>query len=123
MIAVSTQEEWDFVLPEERGTESATTFRLRPLPLRVRDEAVDLLTRRGTAEGIPFGTFSTLVLRSGLVGWTNFKTAKGAEVAFGVDRNGKVRDDLLERIPHDAALTIANEVMFHSQLTEADRKN
>lgn len=122
MIAVSTREEWDYVLLEERSSENPTVFRLRPLSLRDRNAAYDL-SGRFSEQNVPYGTWATTVVRGGLAGWKNLGDGKGGEVRFAVDRGGKVREELLEVLPMPVCLELASEIITHSQITEDDRKN
>jgi hypothetical protein len=123
MIALSSKEEWDFSLAEERGQEGATVFRLRPLSLRDRNEVEDLIGASMGSKGFAYGSVNTKVLRGGLAGWSGLRDAKGADVRFAIDREGKVRDDLLERLPAAACMEIATEILTHSTMTATDRKN
>jgi hypothetical protein len=123
MIAMSTRETWDYELQEERGAEGATRFQLRPLSLRDRNEVEDLIGASVGTKGYPYGTVNTKVLRGGLVGWSALKDDKGVDVRFAVDREGKVREELLERLPSAACMEIATEILSHSTMTASDRKN
>jgi len=123
MIALSPRETWEYVLQEERGTETPTRFVLRPLTLRERNEAEDILGASMAVKGYAYGSFNTKVLRAGLAGWHDLKDGNGAEVRYGVDRDGKVREDLLERLPSAVCMELANEIMTRSTVSSADRKN
>lgn len=123
MIALSTREEWSYTLAEERGVEGATTFRLRPLSLRERNEVEDLIGASANSRGYPYGTVNTKVLRGGLAGWDGLRDAAGAEVRYAVDRDGKVREDLLERLPSAVCMELATEILTRTTMSAADRKN
>lgn len=123
MIALSAREEWDYVLTEDRGTAAPTRFRLRPLTLRERNEVEDLIGESIGTRGYRYGTVNTKVLRAGLAGWDGLTDAAGAEVRYAADRDGRVREELLERLPSAACMELANEILMRSTVTAADRKN
>lgn len=123
MIALSAREEWEYVLEEDRGGEAPTTFRLRPLTLRDRNEVEDLIGASFNTKGYPYGTINTKILRGGLAGWSALRDATGAEVRYAIDHDGKVREELLERLPALVCAELANEILTRSTMTGGDRKN
>lgn len=123
MIALSAREEWTYVLVEDRGTEAPTTFTLRPLTLRDRNEVEDMIGASIGTRGYPYGSVNTKVLRGGLAGWSGLRDLAGAEIRYTVDREGKVREELLERLPSAVCMELATEVLTRSTMTIGDRKN
>lgn len=123
MIATSARIETEYILKEERGTESPTVFRLRPLTRRERDELGDMLGLQLDKTTYPGGSFTTKLVRGGLVGWRDFRDAAGADVPFATTPDGKPTDETLERIPMDAYVELANEIFRQSNLSAGERKN
>ena len=123
MIATSAREEMDNTLEEERSNDAPTVFRLRPLTRRERDEVNDLMGLHAGQNGYPCGSFNTKVLRGGLAGWRNLMDQKGAEVPYHTERDGKVTDEALERLPAAVCVELANEILRRSTMSAADRKN
>lgn len=123
MIALSAREEWDYVLVDDRGTDSPTTFRLRPLRLLERIEVENIISESVGAKAYKYGTVNLKLLRAGLVGWTAMKDARGVNVPFVADPDGTVRDDALERLPSTVCMELANEILTRSTMSADDRKN
>jgi len=123
MIAISPKEVREYILENERGSESPTIFKLRPLSLRETIEIEDLIGNSLEASGYPVGTFNYRVIRYGLCGWSNLKDQEGQEVPFITDPNGRVSDKSLERLPTAVRTELANAIWTMSNIDSREAKN
>lgn len=116
-IAINPEETVRFILERERGQEDATVFLVKPPTYKLSEQlwnrARTQETEDGYSGGMPMGTFYRLAAEQCLVGWENFKDAKGAEVPF--------EGDPLERLEWDDICEIAEHVRTLAKLTKEER--
>jgi len=118
--------EFDYVLKADRDlpAEERTTFRLRPLTFREREdisttEAID--AGEGTKIAINRFTITRKILNYGLVGWKNLLSFQGTPLEFA-RTNGVLSDTTLDSI-QDCATEIANAITERSQVDKELAKN
>lgn len=126
MPTVPSLEEFDYVLRDERDLPESkrTTFRLRPLRYKEREEC-ERLEWRDDPNGPVLITESLKVARktlnAGLIGWTGLKDSAGNEIKF--ERNGKgIKEGLLDLIA-PWANELANAITRGSSLAQDEAKN
>jgi len=122
-IAIDPEEVREYALKEDRDLPASaqTLFMLKPLDLR--DERAAECALRGTADKP--GTnhdFVLCVLRGGMRGWRNFKTADGSDVDFTADGRGRPDDAALRRLSFKQRGELADAIvgLGASKLSEED---
>jgi hypothetical protein len=123
-IAVDPGESWDYVLEDERDQEPAearTVFELKPLTLK--DERRVAQLSKGGEDAVGATEAGTFILKAGLCGWRNFRTARGSDVPFVLGADGKVSDRSLEMIDQASRAEIIKAILYRNTLTETDQKN
>lgn len=103
---------FDFIIESDRAlpADEQTVFRLRPLT------AIEY-QRAGEHSAVSTAECWRYVLKSALLGWSNFRDSAG-EVKFLSEITAN-----LSRLSHEQTGEIANKILESSQVTENDRKN
>ncbi|NIS28323.1 hypothetical protein GWN75_31985 [candidate division KSB1 bacterium] len=123
MIALSSLEEYEYILKEDRESEDPTVFILRPLSKRDAIEVEDLLGQYAGREGFPTGTFIYKCVKKGWKGARNLRDKKGKKVEFETGDDGCVADDLIFRLNSNRRSELANQVWEDANLTDNEVKN
>lgn len=119
-MVLSMAEEW-WTPPAEKEKQEKepshvpVTFLIRPLPLRYREQVMNLL---GMDEP-PVGSIQILRLRGGLRGWGGALSGE----KFTVDRDGCPTDETIEKLDLPRLRLVAEEVWRRSTLSEEARGN
>jgi hypothetical protein len=125
-IALNPRQEFDYVLECDRTLppEQQTVFRLRSLTVGEQADLEDsLAVRRGEDLGINVGSQKLRILRLGLVGWSNFRDAAGAEVPFEAIKGHPrhVTDVCLDRLDSEWRTELANAITERGRLAPAEK--
>ena len=121
MIVRSPKQTWNYVLQADRRLpkEKQTVFKLKHLTLAEEQALLDNWSRDPvTGQGVrnAVGSEHLLVLRRGLVGWTNLVDGDGLDIKFEPGPWGGATDALLFLIPlmdrEELARAIENEMVF-----------
>lgn len=137
VIALTPRLRHPYVLRRERSlaAEQRTTFYLRTLTVEERAALMDISSSFDQDDRtirVPAGTQALSTVRAGLLGWSNLKDDKGADVPFeaGAERavlgGHKVApptDACLDRLPLDVLLELANAIRDAATLSDDDAKN
>lgn len=146
--ALNTSEVVPFVFDDDpgKGTSDETKFFLRVLPTRefakLRDMGMSM--RRTTAKSkdedvaaddleIEISSNDTAIdyVRRGLEGWENFQGADGTPIEFNTKswflKGSKpvqaITDELVDQIPHDRIMGLAEEIVRINTVTSKEIKN
>jgi len=128
-IAISLDDTYEYVLPEEKENPDKTIWIIGSIPGRIMHKL--LLSIRQSNGDIQVEHETTMeTVRHGLKGWKNFKNAKGDQKEFqkeklfcyGKDRE-VLKDSLLDEINPDALSKLAFQMLSSNQLSEQERKN
>lgn len=116
-IAVSTKEEFEYVLESERDEagnpkEGATVFVCRPL---TTVEYNQVFVASGN---VIFGS-GELAVRRGLLSWRNFKDAAGNDVRLARS-GGRISDDSINRLSPDWLAELGAEILKRSRAGAED---
>jgi len=130
-IAIDPNRVTEYVLECDRALprEKQTIFKVRPPTLAASTEAAATLrsvTRPdGTTTDADGHAFALVMLRRCLVGWENYRTAEGEEVAFEADSGGRPSDKTLARIhpSYRGEIAIAISKLGSEKLSEDDLGN
>lgn len=110
----------DFVVAEERGTSSPTTFQLRPIQ---RGLLIEIENAIALAAGKnPIGTLRNRTLKECLRGWRGLIDENGAEVPFQAQPDGRITDEALERIYPDWGYEMFEFLLGEARLTAGEKK-
>jgi len=115
IIAQAKITEMDYIIEDDRESESPTVFKIRPLDgqqyMGVMAEA------NMTSDGDMTFSESTMkkTLRYGLTGWNNFPDADGKDVKFSRVNFG--------RIPVEGLTELFSEIIRVSSMSEDETKN
>ena len=128
-IALDPQATFDYVLEDDRKLpeEERTAFVLRGITVAEEARVADtMISSIPGQEELSFrsGTHQLTVLRSGLRGWRNFKSADGAEIEFEKARSHPrhVTDDCLDRLSSKHRTEIVSAILDRGSLTEEEGK-
>lgn len=135
MIALTPLARWTYVLERERlkklddGTivpiprdEQTTTFELEHLSLSEEQALLDDIgfDEHGNRIRKNRGSVHLRMLRTKLVGWTNFRDKDGTAVAFEKGPLGGAKDELLRRISLGDREELANAIENQTAFTQAE---
>lgn len=111
-IAITTRENFDFVLEDERESEDKTTFQCRPLTTVEFQQCLSAVG--GEVAFLPFKA-----AKMGLLGWKNFKDSKGNEIRFET-KGGVVSDRCVNMLPPQDLVAIGREIINRSTAEPED---
>lgn len=127
-IAIDPRSVRRYVLSDERKLiaegkltrDAATKFLLKTMSIETEGR-VARATQEGTHETL------LITLREGLVGWENFRDARGIEVPFVVypadhPLKGQPTDETLERVPRSCRGELMAATMELSNVSESERE-
>lgn len=124
MIALSPRDTWEFILPEERESDSPTVFGLRSLTLHERNDIADSISVDTASMARPMGTFSYKVCKYSVQYIRNIITAKGEALEYKLHEADKYfGDDVFEMLPLNVMTAIALDVWERSQIGKEELKN
>jgi hypothetical protein len=141
LIAIDTQEEIEFVIKEERGSDNPTVFRLAVLDSvtmgRIEDELLRFSRKVGAAAddsasvSMPINRFAEEVVCFGLRGWSNFQNSKGEDVEyktvskalFGLKPRPTMDPTLLPLFRRSWLTEISDAIMGKNRLDKETEKN
>lgn len=122
-----------------KGTDQATTFKLKALDSRVHGKVRDSATRVMVDPSRPSDEVETTIEQSevhfmacsfGLAGWSNFQDARGNDVPFRTKKRNLggrsyeiVDPDLMRTIPSAVIKELAEEIMKDNELKEIEGKD
>jgi len=132
-IALLPNQRWDFVMPSEANLprDQQTVFHLRSLTKREKHHYQNLRTRQLGFIGNE-GECRFQIVRAGLVGWSNFKTADGREVKFVTEKEDvevlgrkcrPISEECMDHITDQLEVDLTEEILIGSNLNHEDRKN
>lgn len=130
-VATSPDHEWEYVLREERGTDSPTVFILGVLSATAEAAIEDALVQvhADRSMSAQTGTQTANILRAGLRGWRNFRDARGTDVPFPTSKGrmlggrATVTDEGLTMLAPKHRKELAEAITERNELTDDDRKN
>ena len=105
-IAITTRENFDFVLEAERDSEDKTVFHCRPLTTVEFNQICTMVG--GEVSFLPYQA-----VKRGLVGWTNFKDASGKAIALET-RGGLVSDRCVNMLAPADMMAIGSAIVNKS---------
>lgn len=124
-IALDPKSTFPYVLKDDRELpkEQQTVFQLRGLTVSEEATVTDsmILAHGGVEElSVRAGTHQLTVLRYGLKGWSNFKNADGADVAFEVEKGHPrcVTDACLDRLLPKYRAELSSAILERGVITE-----
>lgn len=122
-FAIDPEETWDFTpdgqddLPED----ARVAFALAPLDLKSEKRVAQL--SKGQEDFAGASEAGTFILKMGLRGWKNFKTAKGVDAPFVLGQDGKPSDRTLSLVDLTTRMQIVKAILYRNGITEDERKN
>jgi hypothetical protein len=126
-IALDPKATYEYVLEEDRKLpeEEQTVFTLRGLTVAEEARVADnMIASIPGQEEFAFrsGTHQLTVLRFGLRGWSNFKSATGSEVTFDIGRGNprQVTDEALDRLLPRHRQELVGAIMDRGSVTESE---
>lgn len=124
-IALDPKSTFSYVLRDDRELpkEQQTVFELRGLTVAEEASVTDsmILAHGGVEElSVRAGTHALTVLRFGLKGWSNFKNADGADVAFEVEKGHPrhITDTCLDRLAPKHRQELMQAILDRGTVTE-----
>lgn len=136
VIAIDPGEEFEFVLLADRALPendiNRTVWKLRPLTrkeMTVLEDRTEM--QRGGGFRLNLGTIKEETVRAGLIGCSNFRDARGAEIPFEqsdkmisvLGRNCRPpADRFLDRIPAAALMELADAIQEGAKITVEEGK-
>lgn len=125
-IALNPRQEFEYVLECDRQlpVEQQTVFVLRGLTVSEQADLEDrLAVLRGGDIAMQSGTQKVTILRLGLVGWRNFRTADETEVLFEAVKGHPrhVTDGCLDRLDPEWRTELCNAITERGRLSRAEK--